>query len=450
MKEGLTDFLETQYQELEVHNALYSSTTPLAHSSSGSGQVMSKVIVIGSGPAGALTAIALKKQGLEPTLYDKVDPLTTIKEAAAAGETPVIQFGEVGGSISLYGNGLRVLRNMGLHDAIEELRSIDSFKTMRFMLMDGSDPVVRNIDTKKPGELPQLSVYRSRFHSVLMRAVHSLGIRVFSGKKIKNLTQDASGVTVEFEDGTAAFGDLLVGADGIHSKTRQLIFEDAPKPVCFGTGYLGVLDRGGNAIYFNRCGTVEGSFQVLDLNFSTIDQELDDWRPVANLPKEAEKLAATVDSWGAPKSVGTCIRHSKRITPVNIYDLPDLPTFYKGRVVLVGDAAHGTLPTYGQGLNQALEDAAALGDLFGHFKEDYKQAFEVYNKVRLPRAHKCSELARSIASRFKAPSPFAMKFGRFVMKVIFTITNMLELNDAIAYHDYRKDLVEAVPGIQFS
>ncbi|KAI9342272.1 hypothetical protein BDR26DRAFT_967517 [Obelidium mucronatum] len=436
---------------------------------------MSKVLVIGSGPAGVLTAIALKRQGLEPTLYDKVEPLAALKEAAVAGDVPTIQFGEVGGSVSLYGNGLRALRNLGLHAAIEELRSIDTFKTMHFMLMDGTDHIVRKVSTTKPGELPPFVVYRSLFHAVLMRAAHSLGIRSYSGKKIQNLIQDASGVTVEFEDGTAVSGDLVVGADGIHSKTRRLVFESAPKPICFGTGYLGVLDRGvvadgtttvdfehdmglymdplkGNHIYFNRCGVVEGSFAVLDLNFSTIDQELDEWRPVTNLPKEAEKLAATVDSWGAPKCVGMCIRNAKRITPVNLYDLPDLPILYKGRVVFVGDAAHGTLPTYGQGLNQAIEDAAALGDLFGHFKEaeDYSKVFEIYNKVRLPRVHKCAELSRGVAARFRAASPFAMRVGRFIMKVIFTITNMLELNDAILYHDYRKDLVEAVPAIQFS
>ncbi|KAJ3021491.1 UNVERIFIED_CONTAM: hypothetical protein HDU68_009608 [Siphonaria sp. JEL0065] len=462
---------------------------------------MSKVIVIGSGPAGVLAAIALKRQGLEPTLYDKVEPLAALQESVRTGEPPNIQFGEVGGSVSLYGNGLRALRNLGLLEGVEELRDLNGLDEMNFMLMNGSDRIVRNLRTTKPGEIPPFVVLRSAFHAVLMKAANVLGIRSsvkrpfiettkamfmyaltrvcfrsFSGKKIKNLVQSDSGVTVEFEDGTITTGDLVIGADGIHSKTRKLIFENAPKPTCFGTGYLGVLDRQtnpdvpivdfehcmglymnpveGHHVYFNRCGSTEGSFSVLDMNFDTINEDLDDWRPVTNLPRESETLGALVDSWGAPKSVGNCIRHAKRITPVNLYDLPDLPILYKNRVVLIGDAAHGTLPTYGQGLNQAIEDAATLGDLFGHFnktlEQDYTTVFEIYNKVRIPRVHKCAALSRQTAARLRASSYFSMRIGRLFMRAIMTVFNAFQLNDDILYHDYRTDLVKAVPDIQFT
>ncbi|KAJ3021492.1 UNVERIFIED_CONTAM: hypothetical protein HDU68_009609 [Siphonaria sp. JEL0065] len=434
---------------------------------------MSKVIVIGSGPAGALTAIALKQQGLDPILYDKVEPLEAIKSAIMTGQPINLQFGDVGGSVSLYGNGLKAMRNLGLLDAVEVFRGEEPLTQMSFMLIDGSDRIIRKFTKNKPGEILPLHVLRADLHTILMKEANKLGIKSFAGKKVKNITQTDSNVTVDFEDGTSAVGDFVVGADGIHSKTRKLIFEDAAKPVWFGTGYLGVFDRktlpDGTKVDFDQAigiyvnpvkakgvaatrSSYWGAYNVVDMDVHAVDESLDDWRPVNDLPKEAEQLGALVDSWGCPKSLGLCIRHSKRIAPINLYDLPDLPALYKNRVLLVGDAAHGTLPTYGQGLNMAMEDAAALGDLFAHFKnpQDYSKVFKAYNDARLPRVHICAKLSRSIASRFKAPSNTVMRIGRFVMRLIFLVINLLEADDEMVDHDYRQDLVKAVPDIKFA
>ncbi|KAJ3293932.1 hypothetical protein HDU79_011774 [Rhizoclosmatium sp. JEL0117] len=427
------------------------------------------VAVIGSGLAGAITAIALKKQGFEPTLYDKVDPLEVLKETVRTGEVLGIQFGEVGGDLTILGNGIKALQHLGLQSVLDEIQSDESLEEMSFLLLDGSDRIPKK--TQKKGEVKPVQVLRSNLHAALMKAVHKAGIKAFAGKKIANLTQTENDVTVTFEDGTIVVSDFVVGADGIHSKTRRLLFPDAPKPEAFATGYVGVLDIGtrpngvvvdfeypggvysdplnSRLVFGARCGKDIGAFFVADLNPAKLFDAGDDWRPYTDLPKESAKLADLVASWGTNESVVTCIRYAKRITPANLYDLPNLSAFHKGRVVLVGDSAHGTVPFYGQGLNQAIEDAGVLSDLFGHFEDDYKKVFEVYDKIRVPRTRLCSASARKTAARMKASSKIDLKIGRFMMKLVFNILSLIGADDEVYFHDYRDDVKKAIPDIQF-
>ncbi|KAJ3031391.1 UNVERIFIED_CONTAM: hypothetical protein HDU68_004471 [Siphonaria sp. JEL0065] len=427
------------------------------------------VAVIGSGPAGAVAAIALKRQGFEPTLYEKVDPIEAVKEAMRTGEDVSLQFSTIGGGFSVLANGLKALQHLGLYDDILAL-NIDKLLAMNFMRMDGSDLAVK--PTAKAGEIDARHMLRSTFHNAIMKAVHRANIKTYGGKKLINLEQDENGVTVWFEDGTVITADFVVGADGIHSTTRKLVFPEALKPIVFGIGYTAVLDRGtladgtvvefdyqmgayvdgveGRMVFISRCGPKDGEVFVADMDNSKWLDQNEDWRPVTDLPKETAKLAEMVESWGAPRSVVTCTRHVKRITPANIYDLPDLSTFYKGRVVLVGDAAHGTIPFYGQGLNQALEDAGVLADLWGHFgANEYEKTFALYNKIRVPRVQLCAANARTTAKRMKAGNKRGERIGRFFMKIAFGITNFFGLDDEVYYHDFRDDVKKAVPDIQF-
>ncbi|KAJ3074915.1 hypothetical protein HDU98_009884 [Podochytrium sp. JEL0797] len=428
------------------------------------------VAIIGAGPAGIVAAIALKRQGFEPTLYDKLDPSKEIEEAAKAGNTPAIEFGDVGGSISLYSNGLKALENVGLLDTVEQLRMNNvGAKEMVFMLMDGTDRIVRN--NWKTGELEPLHVFRSAFHGLLLRSASAMGIRIFAKKQIQDLQQTSDAVKVTFQDGTVVKADFVVGADGIHSTTRRLVFPDALKPVFYGAGHIGVLESGvqadgvlaeyddamglymdpvnGRTVYASRCGHNKGSFSVVEMDRTKALDKADDWRPCSDLPTESARLADLTREWGVSENVATCIKYAKRITPLNFYDVPDLETFSSGRVVLIGDAAHGTVPFYGQGLNQAMEDAGALGDLFGHFGEDgYQQVFELFDRIRIPRVRTCSAVSRQTAERMNASSETAMRVGRFFMRLKFGITNLFSLNDGIYFHDYREDVKKAVPDIQ--
>ncbi|ORY50393.1 FAD/NAD(P)-binding domain-containing protein [Rhizoclosmatium globosum] len=329
-----------------------------------------RIAIIGCGLAGVVTAIALKKQGFEPTLFDKVIPPRPKpqQEPNESNYDGAVHFGEVGGGV-------------------------------------GMDVITREIQANHPDYIPPLHVMRSDLHGALMEEAHALGIKVRTGKKIVNLEQHEDSVTVYFDDGDSITSDLVIGADGIHSVTRRLIFPDSPKPVVCGTGWLGVLQRGvaadgtlvdfdqsigiyanplnGTSVFQVRSGKNYATFAVTERNIATPQKVV------------IMRIGARLDS----PNVVNCIQHAQRITRVSLYYLPDLPILHSGRVVLVGDAAHGTLPTYGQGLNQAFEDAGTIGALFSHFRGDYSQIYKVYNQVRLDRVHKINGLSQKMWNR---------------------------------------------------
>ncbi|KAJ1563824.1 hypothetical protein HK405_000622 [Cladochytrium tenue] len=180
------------------------------------------------------------------------------------------------------------------------------------------------------------------------------------------------------------------------------------------------------------------------------EQEDPDWRPYKDLPREAARLAETARGWGAPASLTDAVRHATRITPVHMFDLPDMPTLHKGRVILVGDSGHGTLPTFGQGLNQAIEDCAVLHELLGAFPDiasstaQRATAFAVYDQVRLVRVHHIAAASRAVAARWAASSWLQMRVGRVIFRTIVAVQNTLGLNDAILAYDYLPDLQGAI------
>ncbi|KAJ3068587.1 hypothetical protein HDU99_003155, partial [Rhizoclosmatium hyalinum] len=301
-----------------------------------------------------------------------------------------------------------------------------------------------------------------------MKASHEAGIKTIVTRKITDLVQSDKEVTITFENGTVVTADFVVGADGIHSKTRKLVFPEVEKPIVCCTGHIGVFDLtvfprdfdlntglysdplNSRMIFTSRCSDSEGDMQVFEFASETqgqVDGD-DEWRPYTDLPAESAKLAKVVESWGAAPNLVECVKHTVRITPVNIYDLPDLSTFYRGRVVLVGDAAHGTVPTYGQGVNQAIEDAGVLADLLGHFQDtEYKKAFALYDSIRIPRTRLCAASARTTMQRMKANSKLDMKIGRFMMKTAFRIMRTFGMDDEVFFHDFRQDVIKAVPDI---
>ncbi|KAJ1549176.1 hypothetical protein HK405_008493 [Cladochytrium tenue] len=463
--------------------------------------------VIGAGPAGTAVAFGLRHIGYDVHVYDCVDypnenavitatgtddgPITAnsastaaaiatnninatdaadaADTAAAQAAVEVVEFGETqGGGVSMFWNGFQALRGLGLYDEVIASPH-QKLADIQFMKIDGTDPVRHYVMNSKTAA--DSSMYlRFNIHKPLLNACARAGVRIHLAKKLTGLTQTADAVTVEFADGTSRTFDFVVGADGMHSATRKALFPEAARPKIWSTGYIGVFHRGeqadggtieldydmglysdavtGNFLFTNNCSDTVASWMVGE--FDTIhDVPVDaenSWRPYSELPQESERLAATVVRWGVPAHVVNSVKHARRITPAAIFDLPDLSALARGRVVLVGDAAHGTVPTIGQGLNCAFEDAATLVDLFYELggAEKYAAVFELYGRVRIPRMRTVCKTARDVAASLKQGSAAKARFGRFMMRLVFSVFSHFGVSDATVGYDYKKDVMTAV------
>ena len=348
-----------------------------------------KALIIGCGIAGPATAIALQRIGVEPVIY----------EGHPAPRD------EAGAFLNLAPNGVDVLKSLGVRDELigpETPTSRLAFFNHRGRQL-GGDPDAKPLLKRGPltGALREAAVRR--------------GVRIRFGKRLESVeTLSGSGVSARFEDGTEAHGDLLVGCDGIRSRTRQEILPDAPAPA-----YTGIIDSGavahapslaptngemrmtfGTRAFFGYQATASGEVYWFQ-NFhepteggrGSLDALSDEeWRGKllelhrVDEPRIAEIIAATdgpIGRWP-------------------IYDLPALPTWHRERAVLIGDAAHAMSPHAGQGASMALEDAVVLAKCLRDLPAA-EGALAAFEGLRRNRVEKVVAEARRTGNQ-KAPS----------------------------------------------
>ncbi|KAJ3077385.1 hypothetical protein HDU98_000035 [Podochytrium sp. JEL0797] len=411
-----------------------------------------KVIIAGAGLVGAATALALRQVDIECAIYDQVNLADAIKRANG-GIVEAIDFGETGGAVLLGSSAQRVLSSLGVLDEVAAVSTRAPNTT--WTKINGSNPI--RLDSpnviKYSGELNPafqcpLQILRSKLHDILVKASYKAGARTFVGKKLVEVVETETGVTAKFSDGTSATGDLLIGADGIHSTTRrQALGSDLKAEFTGVIGHIGVVDIAAHGIkmdenlvfYIDRenkrmvwafkISEQVGAVQVSTFNDPDPEESQDDaYRPYADLPKHSERLADLIHEWGVPPHVVKMMKKAHRISPASIYDLPDLETYHKGRVVLVGDAAHGMVPNAGLGLSTGLEDVGTLKELFKQLPPDTKvsEILEMYSKLRVPHATGASKRSRAMASQYYDVSALGVGFSHFVLRAgIFAFNHNL-------------------------
>jgi salicylate hydroxylase len=368
-----------------------------------------KVAVIGGGIGGLTCALALLRRGIDVDVYEQSGVL---KEAGAG-----VQIGS---------NGTRVLYALGLKEALASVQVIPSRREIRHW---------RTGETWNWFELGTTSVERYGTPHVMLHRGDLLALladavqrekpdAVTLGKRCAAIAQDGSGAEIRFEDGSKASASFVIGADGIHSRVRALLFgadraeftgcvawrglvpmQSLPPHIArmVGTNWLG--PHGHVLHYPVRRGEI--------MNFISI-VERDDWQ-VESWTVEGTKGELAHDFRGWHPDVHTLIENLDTPYKWALFVRGPMERWSQGRVTLLGDACHPTLPFLGQGAVMAIEDSYVVAACLKKYFADPAAAFARYEDIRRERT--AAVVRKAHENRRQAFSPALAEEGEVAESV---------------------------------
>ena len=359
---------------------------------------LDKVLIVGGGIGGMATAIALMEQGVGVDIVD-IDPDWKV----------------YGAGITITGPTLRAFRDLGLLDAIAAHGFLSVSSKMH--LFNGTELAnVRELPIE-PGLPSAGGIMRPRLHEIMSGRVVGLGADVRLGITVDALDQDGAGVDVTFSDGSRDRYDLVIGADGIYSKVRSMLFEHPVEPVYSGQMSWRVVsprppELDGSMFYFgheNVAGTVPCS---QDEVYSFILHPEPDPRRIAEAEKPAFVRNLLRDFGGDMARIRDGITEESSIVQRPFeYALQPLP-WHKGRVVLIGDAVHATTAHLASGAGIAVEDALVLSqELARAGAGDVEAALAAFESRRFERCKFVVESSVGICMRQLEHAP-AQEIGQ--------------------------------------
>ncbi|MFJ7147278.1 FAD-dependent oxidoreductase [Streptomyces sp. NPDC100445] len=362
-----------------------------------------KVLVVGAGIAGTATALGLHKAGHDVTVFE------------AHPDTAE----DIGAFLTLASNGMRALAELDATDAVTavgfpltSLRLLDDrgAEVTRGPLGEADDPALR-----------YRCLRRGELSAALQGEAVRRGIRLRHGARLVSLTDGPDAVTARFADGTTATGDLLVGADGLHSAVRRLLAPSvrpvyAGQRVYYGYGRTGAAPESAaaGAITMVRGGSTAFGYAVSPTGETYwFARAAGDPLPAGAAAGPSAVLRAHLLPLlrADDTPAAGLVEAGDSIMVTDATELP-LGTVWRGeRVLLVGDAAHAASPATGQGASMALEDAVvlakALRDLPG-----LPAALAGYERLRRPRVEHNITVSGGLSRGTRAPSRPAAVAGR--------------------------------------
>jgi len=335
-----------------------------------------RVLIAGGGIGGIATALALRQRGIEAHLFEQTEA-----------------FRQVGAGIQISANATRILRALGLGEALAsvavypEARAYYAWDTAEHLY---STPLGRVAEARFGA--PYYHVHRADLLAVLLSRLGDEGVHL--GSRVEGIAQDEDGVTITLADGTTATGDVLVGADGIHSTVRAELF-GSEEPRYTGTvAWRGLVPA--DRVAHMDLGTVTGVW--MGPNRSIVQYYVSagrtfNWIGISRTDNAAREswLAegrvedALAEYAGWHPTIREIIRATPRLLRQALYDREPLPEWRVGRVALLGDAAHPMLPFFAQGAAQSTEDAYVLAGCLAAQPGDPVAALARYVGLRQPR-----------------------------------------------------------------
>jgi 2-polyprenyl-6-methoxyphenol hydroxylase-like FAD-dependent oxidoreductase len=347
---------------------------------------VNNVLVVGSGLAGTATAIHLARRGVAVDLVE-------IKPDVAA----------LGSGITLQGNALRELTSLGVWDQVREKGY--AFDTTGIRAPDPAGSVISEIADARTGgpDVPAvMGMPRPDLARILVDRATEVGVKVRFGTTFTQLGQDADGVDVAFADGSSGRYDLIVGADGVRSWTRRALrINLETKSVgmgiwrAFGPRPASVtrtdLYYGGPSYIAGYCPTGEDSLYAYIVEDAQDHSGLSPDQQLATMKKLSQAYHGPWDE--IRETLNDPARVNYTWFETHVLDTP----WNRGRVVLIGDAAHTCPPTIAQGGAMALEDAVVLAELLVERDTLDQDLWDAFHARRFDRAKTVVDASNQLA-----------------------------------------------------
>ncbi|WP_245906460.1 FAD-dependent monooxygenase [Mycolicibacterium palauense] len=363
-----------------------------------------RVAIVGAGIGGLTAAIALRARGVDARVYEQAPQLRAL-----------------GAGVAIAPNGARILTRLGLADRLEAVAGPISHFVFRSWQ---GEPIAGEPSTLSFGNPAHMwFLHRGEFQRVLSDALPADAITL--GRAAVGATEHGDGVTLRFGDGSTADADVLVAADGIHSRLQSAVTAPA-EPVSEGImAYRGLIpadrltdvapvgDMSASAMWMGP----ERSFLVYPVSagrllnvvaFTPTNLDvLESW----TAPGDPAELAASYQGWDQP--VLDIIGAMDETFRWGIYDREPLPRWSSERITLLGDSAHAVVPHLGQGANQAIEDAVTLAVLLDNCTPaDVSTRLRLYQDLRSARTRRVREAARAVGRIYRSADSAALDRAR--------------------------------------
>lgn len=368
-----------------------------------------KILIAGGGVAGPALAIQLIEQGAEVKVIESRTE-AEMNEGLFFGMSP---------------NGLNILSRL-----VDISRIYEEYVPATLHFFNAKGRQIAELDASYQKEaygISSIQVRRSAINNLLQEKLASLGAPVEYGCKLQSIAYAGSKIDVMTSKGSLPGYDLLIGADGVHSLCRRLVFPDAPKPAFTKMLSTGAIARiadcqqpsqavemtFGMRAFFGFSVTNKGNVWW----FNNYDWEQEPGRGVFDDPAvqqqvKQELLELHKDDHA---KISRIIAGSSELFAYPIYDMPALEKWHTEKVCLIGDAAHAISPHTGQGASLALEDSAVLAKCLAKYANP-AEAFARFQQLRADRVARVIAQARKVGKAKSKPNPIGSFFRDMMLK----------------------------------
>ena len=352
-----------------------------------------QILIAGAGIGGLTAALALLQKGFNVMVFEQAKAL-----------------GEIGAGVQLGPNGVRVLYALGRKEEVDRLGVEAQAKEVRVWNTGKTWPLFSlGADSLERYGAPYLMMHRADLHKILLDSVLRIAPNAcFTNSRAISFEQDESGVKLHLENGRSIVGDVLIGADGLHSNIRKGLFGPDTPQFTGGCCWRGVIDvtrlpehlrrpigvnwigaAGHIILYPIRAGKL--------LNFVG-HVEREGWAS-ESWTEEGSHEELLQDYRGWHEDIQSIVRQIDVPYKWALFLRKPLQEWSKGRVSLLGDACHATLPYLAQGANMAIEDGLVLARALSDF-DDVEVALQRYESARIERTTKIVNKSAENLGRF--------------------------------------------------